>query len=57
MKSTTWMVSQCLFSLVGFKANIGRNDKVTITKGSESKSVKYKKAVTLLDAGWNLSTH
>tara|TARA_R100001377_G_C3170887_1_gene103047 strand:- start:423 stop:1001 length:579 start_codon:yes stop_codon:yes gene_type:complete len=36
---------------------IGRNDKVTITKGSESKNIKYKKAVTLLDAGWNLSTH
>tara|TARA_Y100000748_G_scaffold304004_1_gene311254 strand:+ start:363 stop:3434 length:3072 start_codon:yes stop_codon:yes gene_type:complete len=34
---------------------IGRNDKVTITKGSESKVLKYKKALQLLDDGWTLS--
>ena len=34
---------------------IGRNDKVTITKGSETKVLKYKKALQLLDDGWTLS--
>ena len=34
---------------------IGRNDKVTITKGSESKVLKYKKAQPLLEDGWTLS--
>ena len=34
---------------------IGRNDKVTITKGSESKIVKYKKVEPLLEDGWTLS--
>ena len=34
---------------------IGRNDKVTITKGSESKVLKYKKAQSLLEDGWKLS--
>ena len=34
---------------------IGRNDKVTITKGSESKVLKYKKAEPLLEDGWALS--
>ena len=34
---------------------IGRNDKVTITKGSESKVLKYKKAEPLLEDGWVLS--
>ena len=33
---------------------IGRNDKVTITKGSESKVLKYKKAEKLLGDGWTL---
>ena len=33
---------------------IGRNDKVTITKGSESKTLKYKKAESLLEDGWSL---
>ena len=36
---------------------IGRNEKVTITKGSETKILKYKKAGALLEAGWTLSTH
>tara|TARA_R100001377_G_C3182499_1_gene107209 strand:+ start:143 stop:730 length:588 start_codon:yes stop_codon:yes gene_type:complete len=34
---------------------LGRNDKVTITKGSESKVLKYKKVKSLLESGWNLS--
>ena len=34
---------------------LGRNDKVTITKGSESKILKYKKAEPLLEDGWVLS--
>ena len=33
---------------------IGRNDKVTLTKGSESKTLKYKKAQSLLEDGWTL---
>ena len=34
---------------------IGRNEKVTITKGTESKVLKYKKAQRLLGDGWTLS--
>ena len=34
---------------------LGRNDKVTITKGSESKVLKYKKAQPMLEDGWTLS--
>ena len=34
---------------------IGRNEKVMITKGSESKNLKYKKAEPLLEDGWVLS--
>ena len=34
---------------------IGRNDKVTLIKGSESKVLKYKKAQPLLEDGWSLS--
>ncbi len=33
---------------------IGRNDKVTIVKNNESKVVKYKKAIPLLEDGWVL---
>ena len=33
---------------------IGRNEKVQITKGSESKILKYKKAQPLLEDGWSL---
>ena len=33
---------------------IGRNEKVTIEKGSESKTLKYKKAEALLEDGWIL---
>ena len=35
---------------------IGRNEKVTITKGSESKVIKYKKVQPLLEAGWTLQS-
>ena len=34
---------------------IGRNEKVTITKGTESKVLKYKKAEPMLEDGWTLS--
>ena len=34
---------------------IGRNEKVTITKGTESKVLKYKKVQPLLEDGWTLS--
>ena len=34
---------------------IGRNEKVTITKGEESKVLKYKKAQPMLEDGWTLS--
>jgi peptide deformylase len=33
---------------------IGRNEKVTIEKGLESKTLKYKKAESLLEDGWTL---
>ena len=33
---------------------IGRNQKVTITDGKETKELKYKKATSLLENGWNL---
>ena len=34
---------------------IGRNEKVTITKGTESKVLKYKKVQLMLEDGWTLS--
>ena len=34
---------------------IGRNEKVTIIKGSESKNIKYKKVNTYLEDGWTLA--
>ena len=34
---------------------IGRNEKVTITKGTESKVMKYKKVQSMLEDGWTLS--
>jgi peptide deformylase len=34
---------------------IGRNEKVTITKGTESKILKYKKVQPMLEDGWVLS--
>ena len=33
---------------------IGRNDKVLIASGTESKTMKYKKALPLLEDGWTL---
>ncbi len=35
-------------------AKIGRNDHVTITNGTETKEMKYKKAEPLLSAGWKI---
>jgi peptide deformylase len=35
---------------------LGRNDKVTLTKGSDSKILKYKKVEPFLEDGWVLST-
>ena len=32
----------------------GRNDKVTISNGSETKVLKYKKAESLIAEGWNI---
>jgi peptide deformylase len=34
---------------------LGRNENVTITKGTESKILKYKKAQPMLEDGWTLS--
>jgi hypothetical protein len=34
---------------------IGRNEKVTIEKGSKSKTLKYKKAESLMEDGWVLA--
>ena len=34
---------------------IGRNERVTITDGKETKVIKYKKALPLLESGWNMS--
>ena len=36
---------------------IGRNDKVLITSGTDSKTIKYKKALPLLEDGWTLVEH
>ena len=36
---------------------IGRNDKVLIACGTESKTIKYKKALPLLEDGWTLVEH
>ena len=43
--------------VVPYKApeKIGRNEKVTITNGKETRIVKYKKAKRLLDKDWKLS--
>jgi len=40
---------------VNVPIKIGRNEKVTITKGTESKVLKYKKAQSMLEDGWTLS--
>ena len=40
---------------VNVPQKFGRNEKVTITKGKESKVLKYKKAQSMLEDGWTLS--
>ena len=47
--------SEPLVRGVNAPKKIGRNEKVTITKGSESKVLKYKKAESLLEDEWTLS--
>ena len=47
--------SEPLVRGVNAPKKIGRNEKVTITKGSESKILKYKKAEPMLEDGWTLS--
>ena len=47
--------SEPLVRGVNAPKKIGRNEKVTITKGSESKVLKYKKAQPMLEDGWTLS--
>ena len=47
--------SEPLVRGVNAPKKIGRNEKVTITKGTESKVLKYKKATPLLEDGWTLS--
>jgi preprotein translocase subunit SecA len=40
--------------LASVKDKIGRNDHVTITDGSETKKIKYKKAEEFLSKGWKI---
>ena len=47
--------SEPVINGVNAPKKIGRNEKVTITKGSESKVLKYKKAQPMLEDGWTLS--
>ena len=47
--------SEPLVRGVNAPKKIGRNEKVTITKGTESKVLKYKKAQPMLEDGWTLS--
>ena len=47
--------SEPIINGVNAPKKIGRNEKVTITKGKESKVLKYKKATPLLEDGWTLS--
>ena len=47
--------SQPVINGVNAPKKIGRNEKVTITKGTESKVLKYKKAQPMLEDGWTLS--
>ena len=48
--------SEPLVRGVNAPLKIGRNEKVTLTKGSESKILKYKKAESLMEDGWVLAT-
>ena len=47
--------SEPIVNGVNAPKKIGRNEKVTITKGKESKVLKYKKVQPLLEDGWVLS--
>ena len=47
--------SEPLVRGVNAPLKIGRNEKVTLTKGSESKTLKYKKAELLMEDGWVLA--
>ena len=47
--------SEPLVRGVNAPKKIGRNEKVTITKGTESRVLKYKKAQPMLEDGWTLS--
>ena len=47
--------SEPLVRGVNAPKKIGRNEKVTITKGTDSKVLKYKKAEPMLEDGWTLS--
>ena len=47
--------SQPVVNGINAPKKIGRNEKVTITKGTESKVLKYKKAQSMLEDGWTLS--
>ena len=47
--------SQPVVNGINAPKKIGRNEKVTITKGTESKILKYKKAQPMLEDGWTLS--
>ena len=47
--------SEPIINGVNAPKKIGRNEKVTITKGKESKVLKYKKAQSMLEDGWTLS--
>tara|TARA_Y100000361_G_scaffold149543_1_gene163937 strand:+ start:651 stop:1232 length:582 start_codon:yes stop_codon:yes gene_type:complete len=47
--------SEPIINGINAPKKIGRNEKVTITKGTESKVLKYKKAQRMLEDGWTLS--
>ena len=47
--------SEPIINGINAPKKIGRNEKVTITKGTESKVLKYKKAQPMLEDGWTLS--
>ena len=47
--------SEPIINGVNAPKKIGRNEKVTIIKGSESKVMKYKKVQPMLEDGWTLS--
>jgi len=56
IKSKTKFNSQSDSGLVDIPISkkYGRNDKITISNGSETKTIKFKKAENLLNQGWNI---